>query len=191
MVGRNSEKDSNADFNESNIAIVNEQYTADCLSYQFVVNPNQRQYRVEGQEEVVSTKDPLVSAPVATSSLPPQSDCKPDDNYQPCTQKPSGEEGGADPPVYQSPQNHNASESHRPVIRAGIEKSKEDGQDALDEAIEELKAVKDLVCSRMNIFNTNTDKRVSQLTLTKARARHQARQTMILIKSKVHMRRKK
>lgn len=146
---------------------------------------------MEGQEEAVSTKDPLVSAPVATPSLPPQPGCKPDDNYQPCAQKPSGEEGGADPPVYQSLQSHHASESHRPVIQAGIEKSNEDVQDALDEAIEELKAVNDLVCSRMNICNTNTDKRVSQLTLTKTRARHQARQTTILIKSRVNMKREK
>lgn len=140
-----------ADLKESNVALVNEQYTADCMSYQFVVNPNQRQYHVEGRRQATPIKDPLVSVPLATLSLPAKPDVKPDEkpdaNGYPCAKKPSGNEDDANLPIYRSAQNDQTGESNLSVPATDIEKGNEIVQDALDKAIEESKAVKDLVCS--------------------------------------------
>lgn len=119
------------------------------MSYQFVVNPNQRQYRVEGQPQNVTVEDPLVLAPLATTSLLPKPDSQPDERHDengpPRVQKTSGNEGDPNPPIYQGAQNDQTGGNH-PVSATGITKCNEIAADALDEAIEESKAVKDLVC---------------------------------------------
>lgn len=128
----------------SDVAIVTEQYTADCMSYQFVVNPNQRQYHVEGQRQAVSIKDPLVPAPSTTLPLHSKSDNKPDGNCHPCVQKSSGNEGNANPPIHQSTQTDQTGERPRPVRATGTGKCNETVRDALDEAMEEAKAAEHL-----------------------------------------------
>lgn len=144
-------RNATADSNEPDVAVVIEQYTADCMSYQFVVNPNQRQYYIEGQREALSIKDPLVSAPSATTSLPPKPDGKPGKKPElrgnPCVQNLTGNEGNANLSTNERAQNDRTAEVTRPVPTTGSGKCNEIVQDALDEAIEESKAVKDLVCS--------------------------------------------
>lgn len=120
------------------------------MSYQFVVNPNQRQYDVEGQRQAVSTKEPLLSAPLSMPSFLPKPNGKPnerpDDNCHPCVQKSSANEVAANQPIHQNAQNDRTREWTGPVTATGIGKCNEIFQDALDEAIEESKATKDLVC---------------------------------------------
>lgn len=105
---------------------------------------------MEGQPQNVTIEDPLVSAPLATTSLLPKPDCKPgerhDDNGPPCVQKISGNEGNANLHINQGAQDDQTG-GNRPVSPIGIIKCNEIAADALDEAIEESKAVKDLVCS--------------------------------------------
>lgn len=150
MPWRKLRRNNSADFNESDVAIVNEKYTADCMSYQFVVNPDQRQYHVEGQRQAVSTMETLVSAPLAAPSFPPKPNGKPnerpDDNDHPCVQKSSANEVVANVPIHQNAQNDRTREGSGPVTATGIGKCNETFQDALDKAIEESKATKDLVC---------------------------------------------
>ena len=121
------------------------------MSYQFVVNPNQRQYHVEGQRQAVSTMETLVPAPLAAPSFPPKTNGKPnerpDDNGHPCVQKSSANEVVADLPNHQNAQKDRTTEWTGSVTATGIGKCNEIFQDALDKAIEESKATKDLVCS--------------------------------------------
>ena len=150
MPWRKLRRNNSADFNKSDVAIVNEQYTADCISYQFVVNPNQRQYHVEGQRQAVSTMETLVSAPLAAPSFPPKPNGKPnerpDDNGHHCVQKSSANEVVADLHIHQNARNDRIREWTGPVTATGTGKCNEIFQDALDKAIEESKATKDLVC---------------------------------------------
>lgn len=121
------------------------------MSYQFVVNPNQRQYYIEGQREALSIEGPLVSAPSATTTLPPKPDGKPGKKPElrdnPCVQNITGNEGNANLSTNQRAQNDQTAEVTRPIPTTVSGKYNEIVQDALDEAIEESKAVKDLVCS--------------------------------------------
>lgn len=141
----NSRRYFSADFKKPDIAVVTEQYTADCMSYQFIVNPNQRQYHVEGQPQVVWIEDPTVSAPSIKSSIPPKPDGKPDgrlderpddDGYS-CVHNNSVKGGNGDLPIFQKAKDDQTRGRTRPDDIV---------QDALDEAIDEAKAIQDLVC---------------------------------------------
>ena len=92
----------------------------------------------------------LVSAPLAAPSSPPKPNGKPnersDDNGHPCGQKSSANEVVPDLPIHQNAQNDRTREQTGPVTATGIERCNKIFQDALDKAIEESKATKDLVC---------------------------------------------
>ncbi|MCJ1461503.1 hypothetical protein MMC07_000100 [Pseudocyphellaria aurata] len=134
------------------IAVVTEQYTADCMSYQFIVNPKQRQYHVEGQLQAVSIEDPPVLAPSMKPSLPPKPDSKPvgkldekpDDHGSSGLHNISAKVGDANPPIFQKAPNDQTGERTRPVPATGVGKYNDTVQDALDKAIDEAKAIQDL-----------------------------------------------
>lgn len=92
----------------------------------------------------------LVSAPLAAPSFPPKpigkSNERPDDNGHSYVQESSANEVVPDLPIHQNAQNDRTREETGPVTATGIERCNETFQDALDKAIEESKATKDLVC---------------------------------------------
>lgn len=168
------------------MAVVNEDFTADCMAYQFIVNPQQTRYYLEGQKQVMIAQKP---APVP----------------QIAEQKPAGAEGGNDHapekettrldensriPARSSPKYNEAQEPSSFIQKPDLVERTGANRNALDEAIEEAKAVKDLVCSpraRTHAI-TKANRITSRLILTKTKVRHPTRparnRTMLTVKRK-------
>ncbi len=129
------------------MTLVNEDYPADCIGYQMVLNPDQIIYHVEGYEPPQRTDNPSCSASSDGSSIsvnesgePPVSHVGPPEmavkssEASPQRNSPApGKEGTVG-------KTSSATKSGK-MLNAPGEKSR----DALDEAIEELTAFKDLV----------------------------------------------
>ena len=120
---------------------MNEIYPSDCLMYRFLVNPQQRYYHVEGQE--VAHAAPNSPTPPASSetSLQVKSDTRKGVQLQQSSSRTEGSD--------QSLRSQSKDRIIDPAIRQQLDKTSivppKQSEDALDEAIEETKAVQDLV----------------------------------------------
>ena len=114
--------------------------------YRCVLNPNQRQYQVEGHQQTLTTDRPNTSASSAASSLP----LKPD---KVVPQTPSRTEGSG-PNSMLREMEAGALERDRAHGAAMTESIRLIGRprDALDEAVDEAMATKDLVSRYLRIM---------------------------------------
>ncbi|KAL8933149.1 MAG: hypothetical protein Q9211_005936, partial [Gyalolechia sp. 1 TL-2023] len=122
-------------FISSSIVVVNELYPAECIQFQMLVNPDQRLYRVPGrQEKPAPERDGNVESS-SIKSLPLK--------HQPSqtpTRVQASEKSSIDQP---SGEVHISHPSPKSPVRLPPE-SRDRPPDALDKAIEETLAVKDL-----------------------------------------------
>ncbi|KAL9025376.1 MAG: hypothetical protein Q9196_005788 [Gyalolechia fulgens] len=120
---------------QSSIVVVNELYPAECIQFQMLVNPDQRLYRVPGrQEKPAPERDGNVESS-SIKSLPLK--------HQPSqtpTRVQASEKSSIDQP---SGEVHISHPSPKSPVRLPPE-SRDRPPDALDKAIEETLAVKDL-----------------------------------------------
>lgn len=163
---------------QSNMAVVNEDFTADCMAYQFIVNPKQTMYYLEGQKQVLTAQKPAPAPAPAPAPVPQIIEPKParaegDNDHAPeketfrldenprIATRPSPEFNEIEEPC-------NSMQKQHLVERTGANRN------ALDEAIEEAKAVRDLVCSPWvrTITVTKADRITSHWILTKTKVRH-------------------
>ncbi len=128
---------------QANVTIVNELYPAECIMFRFLIDASQSHYQVEGYKEALAAEHSVSSkAPSSVGSLP----LKPDKGaFVKPPQTPSRtEESITEPPASKELVLSGVSSTdHEEVAAATI--SREGPKDALDEAIEEAKAVKHLV----------------------------------------------
>ena len=120
---------------------MDEGYPADCIAFNSLVNPDQPQYRVEGHLVAREKTEP---APASSSDLSLQ--LKPDKSgYSRQPQTPSRTDGSEQESlrVFLREAEARALEKERQI--AERTKGKGKARDALDTAIEELRAIKDLV----------------------------------------------
>ena len=124
------------------MVLVNETYPADCIIFRILINPSQPQYRVTGDVRVLSAHQSITPVLSFDKSL----QLKPDkEELLRLQQTPSRTEG--------SVQDH-SSQSHLEAKLDNTEHCKGPLQasvlsdNALDEAIEEAKAIQDLVSPR-------------------------------------------
>lgn len=129
----------------SGIVVVNEIYPAECIQFQMLVNPDQRLYQIKGRQEKPAPGRKRSIENPSTISLP----LKPNKilNSQP-SQTPKRIEpnviGSLDQPPDEAEVGHTSPQApYQPPLD-----SRDRSPDALDKAIEETLAVKDLVsCS--------------------------------------------
>ncbi len=128
---------------QANVVLVNETYPTDCIIFRILVNPCQPQYRVTGDVGVLSAHQSLT--PVL--SFDPSLQLKPDkEDLLQLQQTPSRTEGSVQD---HSSQNHlEAKLSDNTEHGRGPLQASELSYNALDEVIEEAKAIKDLVSLR-------------------------------------------
>ena len=126
------------------MVVVNEDFTADCMAYQFIVNPQQTRYYLEGQKQIMIAQK-SVPAPQIIESKPARVK---GDNDHAFEKEISRLEEDSRIATRPSPEFNKAEEpgnfmqkSDHHMECTGVNRN------ALDEAIEEAKAVKDLVCS--------------------------------------------
>ena len=124
----------------SAVTLVNEDYPADCIKYRFVVNPNQVLYHVKGHQQALRSYQPSTPAPSSDTSLSLKRSRR--EIIQQAQTPSRTEESEHDP----SGQRHASEEAHvdSQITEATHNKLNKDDRDALDEAIEEARAVKDL-----------------------------------------------
>lgn len=135
------------------MTLVTENYTADCMSYHVIVNPNQFQYYVKGYQRTLAENTPL----------PPQVNDAPPSRVR--SDKPVGKHvDGSTSKFNKKKPYHQIQEapivesapSSTKIFRADVPFNKKISElafrqceniaeDALDQAIREAKAVKDLV----------------------------------------------
>ena len=119
---------------------MNEVYPSDCLTYGFLVNPDQGYYKLDGQEDIIRPQHSPTIASSSTSSLqvklknqeakPPQSPSRTEESEPDTPDRTS--DHGATSVIDQSASGKSPGVSPRLP-------------DSLDEAIEEAKAIQDLV----------------------------------------------
>ncbi|KAL8946019.1 MAG: hypothetical protein Q9222_007526, partial [Ikaeria aurantiellina] len=125
----------------SEIVVVNDLYPAECIEYRILANPNQRQYQLKGEPQ-----KPTKAPEEATTSSPPPSLAlvakkrAVTHRQQSPPRAELSEQDSDDPPS--DIDDDVPSPSNRPVESL---KSQTRAPDALDKAIEETVAVKDLV----------------------------------------------
>lgn len=122
--------------------MVNEHYPAECIQYRTLVNPDQALYHVRDCPQKVLTEQGNSAAILTADSLPLKSAKRADAEPSPTPPRTeSSEQHLVENPVhvdtttYLAPRN-----THRPAPR-----SQNQPIDALDRAIQEILAVKDLV----------------------------------------------
>ncbi|KAL8737305.1 MAG: hypothetical protein Q9181_001796 [Wetmoreana brouardii] len=123
------------------IIVVNELYPAECIQFRTLVNPEQRLYQVPGRQPEPTTEQKQSSAASSEKSLPlkPEKRAMDQPSETPTHTEPS-EQGSADqPPVTEAI-------ARSPPRAPAVQSFKPRGQppDALDQAISETLAVKDL-----------------------------------------------
>ena len=127
--------------------LVNEVYPSDCLTYRFLVNPNQRYYHVEGQEVARAAPNSSTSPASSETSLQVKSDTR--KGVQP--QQSSSKAEGSD----QFSCSQSKDRIINPAIGQQLDKTltvpPKPAENALDEAIEETKAVQDLVSRTLTL----------------------------------------
>lgn len=152
------------------MAVVNEDFTADCMAYQFIVNPQQTRYYLEGQKQVMIAQKP---APVP--QIPEQNLAGAEgDNDHAAKQKTTRLDENSRNSARFSPEVNEAQEPSSFMQKPDLVERTGANRNALDEAIEEAKAVKDLVCSpraRTHAI-TKANRVTSRLILTKTKVRH-------------------
>lgn len=117
------------------------------MSYQFVVNPNQAQYLVDGHPRARSVEDLAVPAPLVAQSLLPKPS---DDNNHSSPPNPSETDENASNSKCMGPYIDEAAQLNEEIPMSFVEFSENiQDQDALDKAIQEARAVKDLVSSEI------------------------------------------
>ena len=124
----------------SDTTLVNEVYPADCIKFRFVVNPNQILYHVKGHQQVAKALQPLESAQSSEISLPLKLGRR---ELIQQAQTPSRTEE-SEPNTLGWRDVSNQAHVGSPVIEATYTKPDGTDHDALDEAIQEARAVKDL-----------------------------------------------
>ena len=124
----------------SDVALVNEVYPADCIKYRFVVNPNQILYHVKGHQQAIRSaqSSSSLTSPEMSLSLKPSRRELVQQAQTPS--KTEGSEQGSLGPIPASNEPHVTSH----ITEATYTRPDECEQDALDEAIDEARAVKDL-----------------------------------------------
>ena len=124
----------------SDVTLVSEVYPADCIKFRFVVNPDQILYYVKGHQKAVKTAQLSGSVPSLETSLVLKPSRR--ELFQQA-QTPSRTEGSEQGSLGLIPTS-NELQVTRHAAEATYAKPDGDDQDALDEAIEESRAVKDL-----------------------------------------------
>lgn len=165
------------------MAVVNEDFTADCMAYQFIVNPQQTRYYLEGQKQVMIAQKP---APIPQITEQIFAGAESDNDHAPKKETTRLDENSRISARLSPEPQEPSSFMQKPDLgeRTGA------SRDALDEAIEEAKAVKDLVCSPRapNHAITKANRVTSRLILTKTKVRHPTQparnQTMPTVKRK-------
>lgn len=124
----------------SDISLVNEVYPSDCIKYRFAVNPKQVLYHVKGHPQVAEPSEPSVPAPSSESSLSLKLGKR--ELIQQAQTPSVTEESEHSPMAWR----HVSDETHVDLqnTEKTYTKPDENNYDALDEAIEEARAVKDL-----------------------------------------------
>ncbi len=139
---------------------MNEIYPADCVMYRFLVNPSQLQYRVDGHEDVVNAKP----SPAQEDSSEVSLQLKLAKGAAPSPQQtPSRIESSEK--TTSSRRHSNAHIDDEPPV--ALFRPSETPFDALDDAIEEAKAVKDLV----SVFKAEWMVNVDEHEATRSRRR--------------------
>lgn len=124
----------------SDITLVNEVYPADCIKYRFAVNPKQIMYHVKGHQQAAEPPQSSIPAPSSEDSLSLKLGRR--EMIQQAQTPSVAEEGEHNPMDWK-----HVSDEKRPDIQnteKTYTKPDENNHDALDEAIEEARAVKDL-----------------------------------------------
>lgn len=140
------------------------------MAYQFIVNPQQTRYYLEGQKQVMmAQKSP--SVPQITEPEPARAES---DNDQVPEKETSRLNENPRISTLPSPEFNETEESSNFMQKPNLVESTGANRNALDEAIEEAKAVRDLVCSpwARTITVTKADRITSRWILTKTRVRH-------------------
>lgn len=152
------------------MAVVNEDFTADCMAYQFIVNPQQTRYYLEGQKQVMIAQKP---APLPQIAEPNFAGARGDNDHAPKQETTRLDENSCIS-ARLSPEYNEAQEPSSFMQKPDLVERIGADRNALDEAIEEAKAVKDLVCSKMvqSHVITKADRVTSRLILTKTKVRH-------------------
>ena len=132
-----------AHLSQSNMAVVNEDFTADCMAYQFIVNPQQTKYYLEGQKQVMISQKPA-PVPQITESKSTRAE---GDSANVSERKITALDENLRISTHPSPEFNEAEEPSSFVLKPDLVERAGASRNALDEAIEEAKAVKDLVCS--------------------------------------------
>lgn len=125
------------------MAVVNEDFTADCMAYQFIVNPQQTRYYLEGQKQIMTAQE-SVQAPQIIEPKPARAEGDNDHAFEKETSRLEEDSRIATRP---SPGFNKAEELGNFMQKSDHMKRTGANRNALDEAIEEAKAVKDLVYS--------------------------------------------
>lgn len=125
------------------MVVVNEDFTADCMAYQFIVNPQQKRYYLEGQKQIMIAQK-SVPAPQIIESKPARPKGDHDHAFEKDISKLKEDSRIATRP---SPKFNKAEEPGNFMLKSDHMERTRANRNALDEAIEEAKAVKDLVCS--------------------------------------------
>ena len=119
--------------------LVNENYPLDCINDKILFNPVQRQYRVNGQPgPMVAKASPLASSSMVSLLL------KSDQARLPKGQL-LGEDGDEDVAELITERVFSESTTYKRINDTGIGDSRTPITDALDAAISEARALKDLV----------------------------------------------
>lgn len=135
--------------------MVNDVYPSDCITYRFLVNPNQQLYRVKGhqQSEIIQRPSSPVSSSSASLVLKPAKGKLVQHPQTPCRAEESEQLL-----MYQ--------QRARIVAEQGTStKLSKYTQDVLDEAIEEVKEFRDLVSAAQIMEALRTDSGLSHSTL--------------------------
>lgn len=121
--------------------VVNETYIPDCIQYRFLVNPKQPHYQLRGYENGPIDQQTPTTAVSSDTSLK----LKPDKNeIAQMQQTPARTEETAPASSLQSCECLKPNKETEKVPESAAN-SLENSRDALDEAIEDARAVKDLV----------------------------------------------
>ena len=133
------------------------------MTYHFAVNPKQRVYYLEGQQQAMLAENPDPVPPVMEQG-PSKIGDNMDAHIDAPIRKPSAYYDNQDDSLRpSSPKNETVKLSDR-VPKTDLMKHK-GIHDALDEAIEVAKAVKDLVCSLIAFLAISTNRPLSQSIL--------------------------
>lgn len=139
---------------QSSIVVVNELYPVECIQFQMLVNPDQRLYQVQGRQEKSAPEQDRSIESSSTKSLPlkPEKSANNQPNETPTRTEPS-EKSSIDQP---SDEVYICRSSSNPPTQLPPELG-DRAPDALDKAIEETLAVKDLVSCLMDEKLTTTN----------------------------------